>query len=234
MQLFENLTGQEMEDYTISLDDFERAEETDKAEHMAEQMCIAFMYHDRREWGMGVRALYQTERLQFPFLSTHDAYEVARLYMKALWEKDVVEAEHIDGLDVDVEGLRNADWSPVVEPLVRRAELVGADPLYGVKTAAGWCEHKVGGDYWTPMMQAQHAEIRAAVGDPEYPEKPKYGQAGFGHLPAVYIAGVDCHDFHTESHWRRAVDLMTLYFQEILDAQPDEWELHSDGTSVRN
>lgn len=159
MQLFENLTGQEMEDYTISLDEFERADETDKAEHMAEQMCIAFMYHDRREWGMGVQALYQTERLQFPFLSTHEAYEVARLYMKALWEKDVVEAEHMDGLDVDVEGLRDADWSPVEEPLVRRAELVGADPLYGVKTAAGWCEHKVGGDYWTPMMQAQHAEI---------------------------------------------------------------------------
>ncbi|WP_129116818.1 hypothetical protein [Halegenticoccus tardaugens] len=194
-----------------------RSEVASTAAHLAEQLCRGFVAHDDRDWGAAVRAFYEVDRRQFAHLTGAEAYEAARAYAAALWEKDDVEAPHVssDG-GVDREGLSAADWTPVEARLARRASIVGMERTYATETTAAWREHKIGGDYWTPTMRAQRIEIRAAIGCGEHPEKPRFGRSGFGHLAAYYLAGTELHDMHTRRHWVRAARIMAHYFEEIL------------------
>lgn len=209
-------TPTDAEGYDIDADSFGESDETALAAFMADQTCLGFIYHDRREYEAAVSAFYQVDRHQFAHLSDEEAREAARALTDAFWAKDDVEQNHIDGADV-APALDDADWSPVEEALCRRAEIVGIDPEYAPKTTEAWRNHKTGGDYWTPTMVAQSHEIAAAIGS--YPEKPKYGQSGYGHLTTRYLVGLELHDMHTERHWEDASDVMTEYYSEIIAEQ---------------
>lgn len=209
-------TPTDAEGYDIDTDAFGESDENMLAEFMAEQICLGFIYHDRREYEATVSAFYNVDRHQFAHLSDDEAYEAARALSDAFWAKDEVEEPHIDGAEVDP-ALDDADWSPVEEALTRRAEIVGIDEEYAPKTTEAWRNHKTGGDYWTPTMIAQSHEIAAAIGSPQ--EKPKYGQSGYGHLTTRYLVGLELHDMHTERHWKEAADVMATYYGEILGTQ---------------
>ena len=192
-----------------------------RARRMAEMTCEGFIQHDARDRDAAVEAFAYVDERQFPHLTPAEARSAAEAFVDSLWGKDAVESEHIegDGPD-DFEGLQAADWSPVEDPLIRRAEIVGMDEEYAPLTTEAWRKHKVGGDYWTPTMIAQQHEILAAMGK-NYPEKPRFGQSGFGHLASLYLVGVELHDMHTEYHWKQAMDVMTTYYAEILAAHEE-------------
>lgn len=204
------------EGYDIDADAFGEADEDALAAFMAEQTCLGFIHHDRRERAAAVEAFYNVDRHQFAHLSDAEAREAAEALTDAFWAKDDVEEPYIDGTTVDP-ALAEADWSPVEDALRRRAEVVGMSTEYAERTVVAWRNHKVGGDYWTPTMIAQHHEIGAAMGD--RPEKPKYGQSGFGHLAARYLVGLELHDMHSEHHWKEAASVMCTYYAEILAGQ---------------
>lgn len=206
----------ETEGYDIDVESFEKVDEEALAAFMAEQICLAMIQHDRREYDATVAAFYQVDRHQFVHLDDEQAYEAAKALADAFFRKDALEEPYIDGTTVGPT-LADADWSPVEEILQRRAEIVGMSEEYAEQTVIGWRNHKVGGDYWTPMMIAQRHEIDAAMQG--YPEKPKYGRSGYGPLPARYIVSVELHDMHTERHWEQAVEVMTGYYTEILAGQ---------------
>jgi hypothetical protein len=209
-------TPTDAEGYDIDTDTFGESDENTLATFMAEQTCLGFIHHDRREYEATVSAFYHVDRHQFAHLSDEEAYEAARALSDAFWAKDEVEDGYIDGTEVDP-ALDDADWSPVEEALTRRTEIVGIDGEYAPKTTEAWRNHKTGGDYWTPTMVAQSHEIAAAVGSPQ--EKPKYGQSGYGHLTTRYLVGLELHDMHTERHWQEAADVMATYYGEILGTQ---------------
>ncbi len=209
-------TPTDAEGYDIDTDAFDESDEPELARFMAEQTCLGFIYHDRREYEAAVSAFYHVDRHQFAHLTDEEAYEAAKALTDAFWAKDDVEQGHIDGTDVDAM-LEAADWSPVEDALARRAEIVGIDPEYAPKTTEAWRNHKTGGDYWTPTMAAQSHEIAAAIGEPQ--KKPKYGRSGYGHLSARYLVGLELHDMHTERHWKEAAGVMAAYYGEILGTQ---------------
>ncbi|MFC6988180.1 hypothetical protein ACFQJD_04640 [Haloplanus sp. GCM10025708] len=64
------------------------------------------------------------------------------------------------------------------------------------------------------MMTAQMLEFRAALQNPAYPNKPRHGQGGFGPEPTRYALGNELHDTR---QWEQAREVMTPYFQRILD-----------------
>ena len=206
----------ESEGYDINVDSFGEMDEETLAAFMAEQTCLGFIYHDRREYDAAVEAFYQVDRHQFAHLDDEEAHEAAEALTDAFWLKDDIEEPYIDGTTVDP-ALAEADWSPVEEALHQRAEIVGMSPEYAQKTVVAWRNHKVGGDYWTPTMIAQSHEIDAAMCGS--PEKPKYGRSGYGHLAARYLVGLELHDMHTERHWKEAAGVMTAYYTEILTGQ---------------
>lgn len=209
-------TPTEAEDYDIDPDSFGEIGEDALAAFMAEQTCLGFIQHDRREYAAAVEAFYNVDRYQFAHLSGEEARKAARALTDAFWAKDDVEEPYIDGTEVDP-ALAEADWSPVEDALCRRAEIVGIDEEYAHETTEAWRNHKLGGDYWTPTMVAQRHEIDAAMGGSL--EKPKYGRSGYGHLAARYLVGLELHDMHTERHWKEAIGVMTAYYAEILAGQ---------------
>lgn len=209
-------TPTEAEGYDIDADSFGQADESTLAAFMAERTCLGYIHHDRREYEAAVEAFYHVDRHQFAHLDDEAAREAARALTDAFWAKDDVEEPYVDGAAVDP-ALADADWSRVEDALRRRAGIVGMDGEYAEKTVEAWRNHKVGGDYWTPTMIAQRREIDAATGG--YPEKPKYGQSGYGHLTTRYLVGLELHDMHTQRHWKEAVDVMTAYYGEILAEQ---------------
>ncbi|WP_122088868.1 hypothetical protein [Halalkalicoccus subterraneus] len=209
-------TPTDAEGYDIDADSFGETDETSLAAFMAEQTCLGFIYHDRREYEAAVEAFYRVDRHQFAHLTDEEAYEAAKALTDAFWAKDDVEQGYIDGSEVDP-ALDDADWSPVEEALIRRAGIVGMDEEYAPKTTEAWRNHKTGGDYWTPTMAAQRYEIAAAIGS--YRQKPKYGRSGYGHLTTRYLTGLELHDMHTERHWKEAAEVMKTYYGEILSAQ---------------
>lgn len=206
------------EEYDIDVRTFGTDPDDDLAAYVAEQLCLGFILHDRREYEAAVEAFYEVDRFQFPHLDDDEAYEAARALTDAFWAKDDVEEPHVDGSEVDP-ALEDADWSPVEDALRRRADVVGMPAEYATETVEAWRNHKTGGDYWTPTMVAQGHEISAAIGDPAYPAKPKFGQSGYGHLAMRYLVGLELHDMHTERHWREAAAVMRAYFAEILARQ---------------
>lgn len=190
-----------------------------KAREMAQQLCLGFKYHDNRKREPAVEAFAEVDRAQFSHVSAETAREASVAYVDALWEKDAVEQSHTVHGEMDYEALSEADWSDVRAAFARRASLVGIDPDYAEQSTVAWRRHKVGGDYWTPMQRAQMYEMRAALGSPEYPEKPRYGQSGYGPEPARYALGVELHDTR---NWEQAQEAMVPYFERILQAHsPD-------------
>lgn len=205
-----------------------RVTESDKsvdelAEHMAVNVCRGFNAHDERERRACTEAFYQVDRYQFPHLPDEEVRQAAKAYADALWAKDEVEEPYLreDGT-LDREALAAADRRPIEIPLERRADIVGMAHEYASATAEGWIKHKTGGDYWTPHMIAQRHEIRAALGDPDYPHKRGTSPTGVGSLPARYLVCIELHDMKSEERVTEAVDVMRTYYSEILRAHSSE------------
>jgi hypothetical protein len=192
-------------------------------ETIAAQLGLGFVFHDRRERQKAVEAFAAVDRFQFQHVSEKTAREAATAYVDALWAKDAVEDAHRTGDGFDREALDAADWTPVRKAFARRASLVEADPAYAERSAVAWRRHKTGGDYWTPMQEAQMYELRAALQDPDYPHKPRGGQSGFGPEPARYALGVELHDTR---RYEEGVETMTPYFERIAAAHENPNEEH--------
>jgi len=185
---------------------------------------MGFVYHDKQHREMAVDAFAVADTFQFQHVSEEAAREASVAYVDALWEKDRLEEKHTINGELDRDALEDADWSPVAEAFERRASLVGIDPKYAELSTVAWRRHKVGGDYWTPMQQAQMYEIRAALQDPDYPHKPRDGQSGFGPEPSRYTLGNELHDMR---RFEEGLEVMTPYFERIAraheDHSSDEW-----------
>jgi hypothetical protein len=190
-------------------DDLERS-----ASYMADQLCNGFIAHDQRERDAAIEAFAAVDALQFAHVDDHHAIRAAIGYVDALWAKDDVEESCRVNGELDPDQLSSADWSSVRTAFERRADAAGIDPRYAELTTTAWENHKTGDDYWWPMMPAQMLDLRAALQRPTYPEKPRAGQAGFGPEPSRYALGNELHDTR---RWEEARDVMTPYFQYILD-----------------
>lgn len=193
------------------------------AKHMAVNVCRGFNSHDDRERQACIEAFYEVDRYQFPSLPDEEVRQAAKAYVDALWAKDEVEEPHLreDGT-LDREALADADRRPIEIPLERRADIVGMPHEYASATAEGWIKHKTGGDYWTPHMSSQRHEVRAALGDPDYPHKRGTSPTGVGSLPARYLVAIELHDLKSEERVAEAVDVMQTYYSEILRAHSSE------------
>lgn len=184
-----------------------------EARRAARQLCLGFKHHDRREREQAIDAFAAVDRLQFQHVSRQTARDAAVAYVDALWAKDAVERSCMVDGEIDADALAAADWSAVEDAFERRAKLADIDPRYAEQSTIAWRRHKVGGDYWSPMKQAQLYEYRAALQSPDYPDKPRYGQSGYGPAPARYLVGVELHDTR---QWEQAQQVMTPYFERIL------------------
>jgi hypothetical protein len=184
------------------------------APYMAEQLCKGFIYHDQRERERAIEAFAAVDSIQFAHIDDDATHRAAVGYVDALWVKDEIEEScRING-ELDQEALEAADWSDMTAAFERRASAADVDPRYAELTTEAWINHKTGGDYWTPMMHAQMLELRAALQDPTYPDKPRHGQGGFGPEPARYALGNELHDTR---EWHEAREIMAPYFHRILD-----------------
>jgi hypothetical protein len=195
---------------------------TEAASYMAEQTCLGFIAHDDGRHEAAVEAFFEVDRRQFPHVGDETARRSATAFVDALWAKDAVEAEFRDDSGTLArDALRGADWTGVERRFETRADALSIDPAYAWKSTDFWRNHKVGGDYWTPALEAQVYEIRAAIRDADHPEKPSDGQSGYGPEAARYLLGVELHDMHTDFHWRQAREVMTPYFEFILREHRD-------------
>ena len=188
------------------------------AQHMAEQICLGFQAHDRKRRDEAIEAFGTVDALQFQHVDSETATHAATAYVEALWAKDDVEVDHMADGEIDDDDLAAADWESVREKFRERASIVGMDPRYAELSTTAWRNHKTGRDYWTTIQRAQVIELRAAMHDEEYPQKPRYGQSGFGPEAARYALAVELHDMHTDRHWQQAMDVMVPYFEAILEA----------------
>ena len=180
------------------------------AHDLATALCEMFKHHDAGDRLLAVETMRTVDEGQFAHCTRQQTTAAAKGYVGALFAKDRLEGRAGD--------LATADWTPVAEPLQRRAAAAGIDARYVEETIRAWRRHKTGGDYWTPHMRAQLYEVRAALQQPSYPQKPSDGQHGLGALPARWHLGTELHDLHTESAWRQAVAVMEPYFARILDS----------------
>jgi len=185
------------------------------AERMATYMGLGFKYHDDRHRERAVDAFAVTDQLQFRHVSEDVARSAAEAYVDALWKKDAIERSCMEGGEIDAAALDEADWSAVRSAFGDRASLVGIDPRYAEQSTVAWRRHKTGGDYWTPMLEAQTYELRAAMATDDYPDKPRYGQSGHGAEAVRYLLGVELHDTR---EWEAAHSAMVPYFERILQA----------------
>lgn len=188
------------------------------AHEMAQQLCRGFEFHDKRERQQAIDAFAAVDTRQFQHVSEERAREASVAYVDALWAKDDVERSCMVDGKIDMDALDEADWSDVRSAFARRASLVDMDPRYAEQSTIGWRRHKTGGDYWTPLKRAQTYEIRAAIQNPDYPAKPRYGQSGFGPEASRYELGVELHDMR---QWEQAVEVMVPYFERILRGRMD-------------
>ncbi|MEF8825526.1 MAG: hypothetical protein V5A27_04165 [Halapricum sp.] len=184
------------------------------ARKMAKQLGLGFKYHDQRKRQKAIEAFAAVDIQQFQHVSEETARKAAIAYVDALWAKDEVEQSCMVDGEMDTDALDDADWSAVRSAFARRADLVDMDPRYGEQSTIGWRRHKTGGDYWTPLKRAQTYEIQAAIQNPDYPSKPRYGQSGFGPEATRYELGVELHDTR---QFKAGVEAMTPYFKFILD-----------------
>ncbi|WP_132058634.1 hypothetical protein [Halorussus amylolyticus] len=190
----------------------------EKASHMAEQLCVGFRAHDSRDREEAIEAFWAVDSLQFAHLDRDTARRASLAYVDALWNKDDLEVSHMPDGEIDYDSLSDADWEPVRSKFRERASIVGIDPRYADASTRAWKNHKVGGDYWSPIQRAQVYELRAAMQDPEYPYKPRYGKSGHGPEASRYALAVELHDMRTQKHWEQAKRTMIPYFERILDS----------------
>lgn len=195
------------------------------ARHMAKQLGLGFKYHDQRKRQKAVEAFAAVDIRQFQHVSEETARQASEAYVDALWAKDDVEQSCMSDGELDTDALDNADWSEVRSAFARRAKLVDMDPRYAELSSVGWRRHKTGGDYWTPLKRAQTIEIRAAIQNPEYPAKPRFGQSGFGPEATRYELGVELHDTR---QFKAGVKAMTPYFKFILSGHSDHKDHWTD------
>jgi hypothetical protein len=194
-----------------------------EARRMAERVCAGFQLHDDRRRREAIDAFLFVDARQFPGIPATDARAAAEAYVDALWAKDAVEDRHRDEHgEIDAERIATADWSDVRRALLRRTDAAGIHERYAERTTLAWRNHKARRDYWTPFMDAQRLELRAALDDPAFPAKPREGQSGYGPLVVRYVLGVELHDAHTSAAWREAIDVMTPYYRRILAAHGDD------------
>jgi hypothetical protein len=191
---------------------------TQTAEYLAKQLCEGFVAHDERDRDRANDAFAEVDRGQFRHLDRTEAREAAVAYVDALWAKDRVERESMVDGEIDPALLATANWDPVESAFRRRAEVVGMDCRYAIQSTIGWRNHKIGGDYWTPLRRAQMFELRAALQDPDYPDKPRYGESGHGPEPVRYALAVELHDMRSLEHYEQALEIMQPYFEKVLDA----------------
>lgn len=189
------------------------------AEKMATEICNGYRLHDSRDRPEAETAFAFVDRYQFPHLSYEEVAESAYWFVESLWRKDEIERPHMTaGVLHDREGLAEADWEYVRKSLEKRATIVGIHPKYAELTTLSWKRHKIGGDYWTPTLEAQQLECLVALGVDHYPNKHRGGQSGYGLLPVLYLAGVELHDVRSKAAWQLAQELMTVYFNIILQS----------------
>jgi len=195
-------------------------------ERTAHQMAVnfgkLFLADDEGLQSKAIRYCESVDRLQFQHLNADEVQLASEAYVEALWEKDDLELACMGSGCIQKDGIRDADYSPVRKKLRTRASVIGADQRYAMQKAKAWQNHKSGGDYWTPYQEAQVYELRAALQNPEFPEKPKYGQSGPGPEPMRYALAAELHDMHTDKHHQQAVEVLTPYFQRILEAHTNE------------
>lgn len=192
------------------------------ARYMAEQLSVGFRAHDKGVRDEAIEAFRAVDALQFPDISEEDALLAATAFVDALWEKDEIEFQCLRDGEIQIADIERADYSPVRQKLRQRASIVGADPRYAVKKAEAWKRHKAGGDYWTPYGWAQVYELRAAMDDPNYPEKPRAGRSGLGPEPLRYVLANELHDMHTEAHWQEGLNVLIPYYLKILQSHKDD------------
>ncbi|MEZ3117220.1 hypothetical protein RYH80_14990 [Halobaculum sp. MBLA0147] len=217
------------------------------AARMAREVCRGFRAHDRGRRAEAIEAFSTVDRLQFKHLNTKAAKEAAQAYVDALFRKDEVEFAALqssvsagdDGHDESTNGSKSedtncpetdspqaayncVDWAPVASKFRERAAIVGMNPAYAKQSTVGWRKHKSGGNYHEHLQRAQMYELRAAIGDQSYPDKPKHGQSGYGPEAARYTLAVELHDMHSENHWQQAVNVMIPYFNRILRGHRDD------------
>lgn len=186
-----------------------------RAQFTARQLGRGFIEHDQRNRAEAVDAFAAADGQQFAHIDDTAVRDAAEAYVRALWRKDEIEDQcRVDG-NIDPEQVAGADWSPVEDAFRERADIIGADARYATLSTQGWVEHKAGGDYWTPLMEAQQYEIQAAMQKRTYPEKPRSGTGGFGPEPARYVVGVELHDMR---RYEEAASVMLPYFEQILAA----------------
>ena len=193
-----------------------------QARYLAEQICSGFQLHDRRQKEESIEAFHVVDKAQFAHLEDSLTLEASRAFADALWAKDDIEKSYLDGGAIDPEAIRDADYTPVLEAMERRAEAAGIDRQYAVKTTEAWRKHKTGEEYWTDFLEAQTHELRVALQHPDYPDKPKEGRSGYGPLPMRYVLAVELHDQHTSETWEEAIRVMVPYYRQILLTQQRE------------
>ena len=186
------------------------------ARYMAEQLSVGFRAHDKGFREEAVEAFRAVDALQFQYLDEDDVRLATTAFVDSLWAKDEVEFGCLRDGELKREEVAAADYGPVTQKLRQRASIIGADPQYATKKAEAWRKHKSGGDYWTPFGRSQVYELRAALRNPDYPEKPRAGQSGLGPEPFRYVLAFESHDMHTEHHWWEGVAVMVPYFETIL------------------
>ena len=192
------------------------------ARYLSEQLARMFRSHDVGDRESAVEACRIIDERQFRSLDSEDAKLAARAFVDALWAKDDIELSQMRDGQIDPAGIRETDYAPVVAKLRQRAAILGLDHDYATTKALAWRRHKAGGDYWTPFQRSQVYEIRAALGDPAYPDKPRAGQSGPGPEPMRYALAFELHDMHTERHWQQGVEVMVPYFARILREHNNE------------
>lgn len=183
---------------------------------MARQICKGFIAHDQGDRNSAIDSFNFVDKLQFRHVGQDRVSIASEALVEALWAKDEIEVMHVEDGSVDKASLSEADWSPVRAKFRERAAALGIKQEYASFKTEAWRQHKIDGDYWTPFQKAQVLELRCALQDSTYPEKPSDGQSGPGPEAIRYLLGVELHDMHTSTHWEQAVDAMYPYFKYIL------------------
>ncbi|MDR9380335.1 MAG: hypothetical protein RI560_01500 [Natronomonas sp.] len=187
------------------------------AREMAIGLAHVFRAHDEGERQRAIEACRRVDELQFPHLDDEDIELASTALIDALWAKDDVEFRCLTGGEISEERILDADYSRVSSCLRQRAHVVGAEQHYATNKVEAWRQHKAGGDYWSPYQRAQMYEIRAAIGDPEYPQKRRGGRSGPGPEPMRYVLASELHDMNTKRHWEQGIEVLVPYYEFILE-----------------
>ncbi|WP_217900446.1 hypothetical protein [Halorubrum sp. Ea1] len=186
------------------------------ARKAAENFGEVFIANDKGMKNDAMKYCKRVDQLLFPYLTSKEVELASSAYVDALWEKDNIELDCMQNGAINPERIRDADYTAVRENLRKRAATTGSDQRYAIKKTEAWRNHKMGADYWTPYQKAQIYELRAALQDPDYPDKPRYGQAGPGPEPMRYALAAELHDMNTKEHHQQAIDVLVPYFTLVL------------------